>query len=232
MKPSHTLYLVCVIALLGASASAQQSFRLSSKFYEAKFSNNQTAWDGQHRFGDVFCLKFPRAADAEARAEAMYNNNSLYYSRVAYHDLTSIYVVTSTVPAGRSVGIEIENLAAQNQKTVQAFPKNFSQRLSDSTLGPSLTLIVRNAKEGDKDGPFPFVRPFDSQADAPLGSISVHRLFVHQRDRIEVAGLRYFSVPVSAEQETRAISELSALVEQAADSIQSCTASLPPRVPK
>lgn len=228
--PRSFSVVFAAVTLLGTgTSSAQQSFHLSSKFLEARFSGQQQLWDGQHQFGNVLCLKFPRANDAKALAEAMYNNNTLYFSRAAYSDMTALYVVASTVPVGRSVEVEIGNLAAQNQRGVEAYPRNFSLSQTSGALGPSLVLTVRNPKEGGKDAPFPFVRPIDPRADAPLTSLSVHRLFVHERDRIEVAGLRYFKSPVGADQEAQAISELSALVEQAAASLQSCTAKLPSR---
>lgn len=235
MQTPHSIPLVfaAAIALLGTStAIAQQSFQLSSKFFEARFSGKQQLWNGQHHFGNVLCLTFPRTNDVEALAEAMYNNNTLYFSRAAYNNMTAIYVVASTVPAGRSVEVEIGNLAAKNQETVAAYPRNFNQSQASGLLGPSLVLTVRNTKEGGKDAPFPFIRAIDPRSDAPLTSISVHRLFVHDRDRIEVAGLRYFKTPVNADHEAQAVSELSALVEQAAESLQACTVKLPPREPR
>ena len=218
-------------ALSAAAAQAQSSFQLSSKFVEASFLGQQQRWDGQHRFGQVLCLQFPRAAEAQSFAQALYNHNTLYFSRIAYQDPTALYVVASTVPAGRSVEAEISLLAAQNQHAVEQQPQQFSQTLSHGELGPSLTLTVRNAKEGGKDAPFPFVRAVDPRADAPMSSVSVHRLFVHERQRIELAGLRYFTSPVSADHEAQAIADLSELVEQAATSLQACTAKLPPSTP-
>lgn len=233
MPKSHLLILAAALAALGATAaSGQQSFQLSSKFFEARFpGNQQKAWNGQHRFGDVFCLQFPRVREAEAFAEAMYNHNTLYFSRAAYNDMTALYVVTSTIPAGRSAEVEIANLAAQNQKAAEAYPRNFSQAQASGALGPSLVLTIRNAREGGKEAPFPFVRSIDRRPEAPLASLSVHRLFVHGSDRIELAGLRYFKAPIGADDEAQAIAELAALVEQAADSLQSCTAKLPARTP-
>lgn len=210
-------------------AYAQQSFQLSSKFLEARFSADQKVWDGQHRFGNVLCLKFPRATDAEALAEAMYNNNTLYFSRAAYRDLTALYVVASTVPAGRTVEVEIGNLAARNQKSVEAYPNYFKQTQVTGLLGPSLVLTVRNMKEGQKESPFPFARSIAIRPDGLLTSLSIHRLFVHGRDRIEVVGLRYFKEPLGPDSEAEAESVLSAFVEDAANSLQSCTANLPPR---
>lgn len=229
MKTPLSIALVFAAALGTLTANAQQLFQLSSKFLEAMFSGNQKVWDGQHRFGNVLCLKFPRATDAEALAEAMYNNNTLYFSRVVYKDMTALYVVASTIPAGRTVEVEIQNLAAQNQRNVDAHPDYFKQAQANGLLGTSLTLTVRNMKEGPKESPFPFARSFSIRPDGLLTSLSVHRLFVHGRDRIEVVGLRYFKEPLGPDHEPEAVSELSAFVEVAADSLQSCSANLPPR---
>ncbi|TDA69145.1 hypothetical protein E0765_01635 [Sulfuricurvum sp. IAE1] len=227
-----TFAFVAIVALGTPAVSAQQSFQLSSKFLEARFSGKQQVWDGQHHFGNVLCLKFPRANDAEALAEAMYNNNTLYFSRTAYNDMTALYVVASTIPAGRSAEVEIGNLAAQNQKNVDAYPEYFKLTQVPSLLGSSLVLTVRNSLEGPKELPFPFARSVANRPDGQLASLSVHRLFVHGQNRIEVAGLRYFKVPVNSEQEAEAVSALSALVEEAAESLQSCTAKLPLEITK
>ncbi|KIF83308.1 hypothetical protein [Noviherbaspirillum autotrophicum] len=231
IKRLHLAILGCAAAALlqTSLAFAQQPFQLSSKFLEATFYGNKV-WDGQHHFAKVLCLTFPRPGDAQAFAEALYNNNAIYYSRAAYNDLTALYVVSSTIPAGRSSEEEISNLEAQHKKAIDAYPRTFSQSKATGELGPSLSLTVRNAKEGSKEVPFPLTRTIDRRPDAPLTSLSVHRLFVHGHDRIEVAGLRYFKIPVEPEQEAAATADLSALVEQASQSLQSCTAKLPPRM--
>ncbi|HEY4542384.1 MAG TPA: hypothetical protein VIG66_08430 [Noviherbaspirillum sp.] len=219
--------LLLISILNATNAFSQQSFQLSSKFYEASFTTG--AWNGQHRFGNVFCLTFPRAPDAEALAEAMYNNNTLYFSRTAYKDMTALYVVTSTVPAGRSVDDEIENLASRNQRNVETYPTNFKQSRLKGLLGPSLVLTVRNTTQGPKGAPFPLALSISNHPDGRLSSLSVHRLFVRGDDRIEVAGLRYFKSPIGTDGEAEAVLELSSFVEAAADSLQSCTANMPPR---
>ena len=220
--------LLLVPLLCATSALSQPAFQLSSKFYEAEFVRGRL-WDGQHHFGNVFCLTFPHSTDAKAIAEAMYNNNTAYFSRASYGDTTALYVVTSTVPAGRSVEVEIANLESQNQKGVDTYPANFKQTQVRGLLGPSLTLTIRNSTEGAKEAPFPFLRSVTNRPDGQLRSLSIHRLFVRGSDRIEVAGLRYFNAPIGSESEAGAISALSALVEETADSLQSCTAKLPPR---
>jgi hypothetical protein len=229
-RPSFAcLFTLLLLSLLVATgASAQPSFQLSSKFLEVSFVQGKN-WNGQHRFGNVFCLAFPRPTDAQALAEALYNHNTLYFSRAAYTDLTALYVVTSTIPAGRSAEIELGKLASQNQRNVDAYPANFKQNQVTGLLGPSLALTVRNSTEGPKDSPFPFVRSVANRPDGALASLSVHRLFVHGHDRIELAGLRYFKEPLGSDREAEAVSSLTAFVEAAAESLQSCTASLPPR---
>jgi hypothetical protein len=222
--------LVVASTTLGTGpATAQAPFQLSTKFVEASFVGQQKRWDGQHRFGNVVCLQFPHAGEAQSFAQAMYNHNTLYFSRITYQDPTALYVVASTVPVGRSAEDEISKLAAQNQKAIEQRPQQIRLTQASGELGPSLTLTVRNAKDGGKDAPFPFVRTIDSRADAPLSSVSVHRLFVHEHSRIELAGLRYFKTPITAENEAQAITELTDLVEQAAGSLQTCTAKLHPK---
>ncbi len=234
VTPAVTLVIRLAITLactlLANTAHAQQAFALSSKFMEASLVGQ--AWNGEHAFNPVLCLTFPSVAEVSNLAQAMYNNNSLYFSRATYPDLTALYVVASTVPAGRPVELEMANLAASNQRAIDLHPKNFSQSKAEGALGPSLSLTVRNALEGGKESPFPFVRNIDARAGAPLASVSVHRLFVRGSDRIELAGLRYFKTPVGPEGETAAVAELAALVEQAADSLQACTPKLPMRVPR
>jgi hypothetical protein len=225
MKLSHQLIIITAAVLSAADTLAQQSFQLSSKFHEARFVRGQL-WNGQHRFGNVFCLTFPRSADAEAIAEAMYNNNTLYFSRAAYNDTTGLYVVASTVPAGISSELEIENLAAVHRKSADAYPSVITASQSIGLLGPSLTLTIRNSLEGKMGSPFPFARSIASRSDGRLASLSVHRLFVYKGSRIEVAGLRYFKEPVESDQESKAVSELAAFVEEAAESLQSCTVTL------
>ena len=177
-------------------------------------------------------MTIPRPTDVKSLTVAMYNSNTLYYSKAMYRDMdtTGLFVVTSTVPAGRSVEKEIGNMEALNQENAAAYPDNFKQGRMTGPLGPSLLLTIRNAIAGPKDRPFPFVRHVANHADGQLRTLSVHRLFVRGSDRIEVAGLRYFSTPIGMDGEGDAVATLSALVESAVDSLQSCSTNLPPRV--
>lgn len=208
--------------------SSQETFQLSSKFYSADFVRGNS-WNGQHGFPKVFCLTFPKSHEASSISQAMYNNNAIYYSRAMYGNTTGLFVVTSTVPAGRSAETEIGNLEAQNQRNVDAAPAVFKQTRVPSSFGPSLALTIRHAIDGAKDKPFPMIRSTAQHPDGKLRTASVHRLFVRGSDRIEVAGLRYFDQPVEADGEAEAIAGLTELVESAAESLQACTAKMPPR---
>jgi hypothetical protein len=212
-------------------APGQQPFQLSTKVIDVDLSRT-TNWVGKHSFANVFCLNFPDNGNVKWLEYAMYNNNSLYHSRASYNyvDPTALYVATSTVPAGRSVETEIGNMEANNLRGVQAHPAIFKQHRVNGVLGPSLVLAVRNARDGDgKQSVFPFNRNFQSRTDGLLASLSVHRLFVRGSDRIEVAGLRYFKAPITSDGETVAVAQLTALVEEMANSLQSCTVNLPQR---
>lgn len=215
------------IAPMFMAAPAQAAYELSSQFIEVDVGVDRS-WKGHHDFEQVFCLDFPRPADARTLAFALFNDNTLYFSRLMYHDLTALYVVSSVVPAGISPEAEISKLQAQHIQGMDLPPRQFEQRRRKGVLGPSLILTLRNTREGGKDNPFPFARPMDPRPDAPTSSLSVHRIFVHGRNRIELAGLRYFRTPLELKDEDQAKAELAAFVERAADSLQSCTARLVP----
>lgn len=213
------------------TAPVQQPFQLSTKVVDVDFSRAPN-WQGKHDFQNVFCLNFPDSGNVKWLEYAMYNNHSLYHSRASYNypDPTALYVVTSTVPAGRSVEAEIGNMEANNLRGVQAYPAIFKQHRVSGALGSSLVLTVRNARDGDgKQSVFPFSRKFQNRTDGLLASLSVHPLFVRGSDRIEVAGLRYFKSPITSDSEAVAVAQLTALVEAAANSLQSCTVTLPLR---
>lgn len=71
---------MAAIATIDASEVHALQFQLSSKFREARFLEKQQLWDGQYRFGNILCLKFPRANDAESLAEAMYNKTTTRFT--------------------------------------------------------------------------------------------------------------------------------------------------------
>jgi hypothetical protein len=76
-------------------------YALSAPFNEIRVAGPGVPWAGEHRFGDVFCLRFPDPSDSTALAETMFNDNTLYFSRLEYPNRRlNLYVVTSRLPAG------------------------------------------------------------------------------------------------------------------------------------
>ena len=223
------------LALLASSftsaavGTTQQTFQLSSKVYTLDFSLGK--FPGLvHRFNNVFCLPLPPDPQLKEISYALYNNNGIYFSHIAYRDPTVLYVVTSGVPADRSVEEEIGILAARNEIGMRLHAGHFTQFQKTGLLGLSLVQIVRNARQGKEDSPFPLARNVINVPNGRLVSLSVHRVFVRGGQRIELAGLRYFDAPVDSDREQEVIADLSEFVERAADALQSCTANLPVRV--
>jgi hypothetical protein len=231
MKFFRCFYLALLACSFANAAvdTTQQTFQLSSKVYTMDFS--QGKFPGLvHRFNNVFCLPLPPDLQLKEISYALYNNNGIYFSHIAYRDPTVLYVVTSGVPADRSVEEEIGILAARNEIGMKSHPGHFKQFQKVGLLGPSLVQIVRNARQGKKESPFPLAWNVISSPNGQMVSLSVHRLFVRGGQRIELAGLRYFDAPVHPDREEEAVADLSSFVESAADALQSCTANLPARV--
>lgn len=224
LRSFHAALILAAALPCTDEAAAQQAFQLSGKVREATFANGQ--WHGEHRFRNVFCLRFPRSNTVETFSEALYNNNALYYGHATYAGQTGLYVIAATAPPAISAEAELAKLIERNDKLVQRFPRNVSFRKIEGALGTSLAVTVRNPRESGKGVPFPLTWEIDSSDGQPLASLSVHRMFMHGQNRIEVAGLRHFKDPVDASDEGRAISDFTELVELAAASLQSCTAEL------
>lgn len=229
MKFSRLLYLPLLIcfSVNAASGEAQQTFQLSSKVYVADFSRG-TFPGAEHRSTNVFCMRLPRDPRVKEIDLSFYNKR-IYFSRIVYRDPTALYVVTSPIPAGRSDEEELASMAINNQIGVNAYPDSYKQFRSAGLLGPSLVMVVRNSREGDKDAPFPLMLHTLDLPKDQLVSLSIHHFFVRGGHRIELAGLRYFDEPMGADREAEAVAEFSVFVEGATQALQSCTAKLPLR---
>jgi hypothetical protein len=229
MKTIRTAFfcLAAAATLIGAGESAaQESFVLSSTLPEMKFTGAQKAWDGRHYVRDVFCLLFPDPEKAESFTQSMYDDNTIYLSLAAYAGSTAMYVVTTAIEEGHTPGFEMANLTEIYRKQALAYPKQYAVMEADGSLGKSLAVTIRNPKETAKKQPFPLAFTIARRADAPLSSLSVHRLFVHDKYRIEVAGLQQFANSIGTEQGELVRNDLEVMVEKAAESLQSCTAKL------
>lgn len=218
---------LALASALSFSAFAEPAYKLSSKFYEAKFDEGKSGWDGRHAFPKVYCLTFPEPASASSMGWGLYNNNAIFYTDLAYRRPSghiALYVVSSTLPEGRTPEQDIEISYARNAEFARTLPTHV--RLSERTgpLGRTFAYTIRNALEDLTQGPFPLGMSLNSSPDAPLKSLSAHRLFAAGGSRYEVAGLLYLDAPVGKTGEAAVIAELKDKVEAAAASLEQCTA--------
>lgn len=206
-----------------ATSPATLAYVVSGEPVVAEFSGPLRPWDGAHRFDDVFCLRMPEPALADRFVRAMYNDNTLYLSRVDYPSLgTRLYIATSRLPADLDHADEMANQEARIAAVQAQFPGRIRIGDFDSSLGPGLMLRMRNVID-TRTKPFPFVLTFQGDSDAPAATLSAHRLFQNKGSRIELAALRSFESPLDATGEAAAADALDSFVDQAAGALIQCT---------
>jgi hypothetical protein len=229
--PMNFKRLLCVCAAFGmlcwSAPSSAQTYSLSSKPYVSSWPSHD--WQGEAQFPSVFCVRMPRPTEAQNMTQAMFNNNAIMLTRVTYPDNIALYIVTSTIPAGRTAEDEIGRLRESNLQGARAYPEGISVSDTTSLFGPMTTITMKNVLERSAQGPFPLTRNLVKRDDGTLMSLSVHRLFVRGPDRFEVAGLRYFIPAATTSDQDRPLAELTALVDQVVDSLQKCTSTMPIR---
>ena len=210
-----------------ANAEATAAYQISSGPTSAQFEGTPSAWGGQHAFADVFCLRFPDAAKAGSMLEAMFNNNTLYYSRAGYPDSkTFIHVVTSMLPATLSPRAEFEAQRTRAETQAQATSTHIQTRVLDSGLGPVVSERIRNVSGGDASRPFPFERALMGDLDSPLHTLSVHRSITNNGSRIELAVLRTFAPALPPEDEDAAAAAVEILADRSVEALVECTTAM------
>lgn len=228
MSLSHILRVGAAVGMLcWSAASPAQTYSLSGKAYVSSWPTHN--WQGEAQFPSVFCVRMPRPTEALNMTQAMFNGNAIGLTRVTYPDNISLYVVTSTIPAGRTAEDEVGRLRETNRQGARMYPEGISVSDTTSLFGPMTTMTMKNVLESTAQGPFPLTRNLVKRDDGTLMSLSVHRLFVRGPDRFEVAGLKYFIPATTAADQDRPLAELTALVDQVVDSLQQCTSTMPLR---
>ena len=227
-KPVAILF--SLLALISPTLVQSQAFEVTDKPVEMTWPTKD--WNGRHSFSPVFCLTYPNPQNALALTQVMFNQNTLYLARTTYNNNIAIYIATSVIPVGRSSDEDVAKMLESNQLSAQSAPTEIMISELSSDFGPTAGLVIRNAIEGNAAAPFPFVRRIAKQSDGNLRSLSVHRLFAHGPDRIEVAGLHYFASPIQGAKEQEVTAELSSIVDSVVKSLQTCTAAMPIRVRK
>lgn len=238
--PCHLVALAYMVATASTATTAtattttqaSPSYTLSAPFNEIRHADAGMPWSGEHRFGTVFCLRFPDPADSTVLAETMFNHNTLYFSRLEYPSRRlNLYVATSQLPADLDPAAEHNAQRALARQYVAQIPTHAHAGEMSTALGPTVTLRFRNVVQGDGSAPFPFERRFGGEPDSPLQTLSAHRLFSNNGSRIELAALQAFEPALAPGEEAAAAKALDALIDRAATSLAECSAALPEQAP-
>jgi hypothetical protein len=224
MKLQTRLSLLVLLTTL-SSVVAAQIFELSEKTREISWPTHD--WNGRHAFPPVYCLTFPSPTDALRMTTAMFNRNSISFTRVIYKNDTALFVVTSTIPRGRTPEDEVAKILEDNRRHALASPENIQVEDLSSSFGRTNGLKIRNPTEGDPKTPFPLARGIALFPDGTLRSLSVHRLFARGPDRFEVAALRFFRTPIPSADDKQETENLVALVNTTTEALHKCTVQLP-----
>lgn len=212
-----------------ASASADAppaaaTYRLSENPTHVEWSGPERPWRGDHRFQNVFCLRFPDGSRVTAMTEAMFNDHTLYFSRAMYDEArTSVYVVTSRLPATLSPAAEFNAQRERAEGVAARFPDRVSTSTATSALGPVVIERLRNVSEGSVERPFPFERSLFGEPNESASSLSEHRTLTNAGSRIEIAALQGFPKPLSAADEAAAAAALSGLLDRTEAALVECT---------
>ena len=233
MNRISVFFLCALLTQLPLLANADVKYVLSGKQYITRFAIGRH-WDGKHAFPKVYCMTFPSPEKAQEVRQAMFNNNAIYQVDVPYDDKLFLSVVTSTIPSNQTTEeAMVKVLANERRNEAEARNHGLGYVVSDITtsFGPTVGVIVRNPGPGNSDGPFPLTRSFMGEANGPLLSMSVHRIFARGHDRFEVAALQLAPKQTTVDTEADMTTTLSIIADQAVASLQECTATIPVRVP-
>jgi hypothetical protein len=186
-------------------------------------------WPGRHSFLDVYCVDFPDPGFVTRLDEGLLNGNAISYFRVTYKGPILAFIVTSTVPKGRSEAQDFEALLDNEHRaarTVNADPPGNRYRMETgkSAWGPVIRLQLTDIAENTPAGPFPLSRAFYSGGGEGQRLHSAHRIFVKGSNRFEVAVLGDVEASDTTEAEIALENRLGKLADKLVSSLQQCKA--------
>lgn len=219
-----------LLALLLPLATAAAEYTFSEGPLTATFLRDASWWDGRHALPGVYCLRFPHPERAESFSQGLLNGGGISYARVVYADRLAAYVITSTLPDGRTAAEEIHSLQDIERHAAEATGGRYRVTLSSAGFGPVVELQLHDVVEQAPGGPFPLVRAQLSDVGRPPASVSAHRLFVRGPDRFEVAVLGGAdSAPGDDEDATALRQKVTAFADGLLAAVQDCTGRMPVR---
>ena len=217
--------LVALLVLFTVpSISLAVQYQKSSKVLQASWKAG--AWDGNHEFHDVYCLKFPSSKKAFGMDQGFYNKNAIHITSVLYPEYLTIKIVASTLPKGRTESEEAKRLLETEKMAEKAYSHSYNIEQRPGAFGNVIGLRINNVLPKGKNGPFPLVRPIYNSKDGSIVSMSVHRIFVRGANRFEIAALQ--AAPKGAGDQAEKIlrENLEKHVDEALRSFEQCTSKM------
>jgi hypothetical protein len=228
---SHTRRLILLLVALVLPGLANcQTYQLEGKWYTMKWTAG--SWHGEHKFPPVYCVKFPAANTALELGHGLYNRNAIYLTQVLYPEKTGAFIVTSSIPAGRSADEEINRLLSVERGAEAAYGTTYDISETQTLFGRTIGMRIRNVAPQGGNAPFPLVRPMIRTPRPPIETLSVHRIFVRGPDRFEVATLQLAPSGATETTEAEMTQRLTLLADEIVSSLQACTGSMPLRSPR
>ena len=222
--------VLVAVGLVLALCVHAQTYELSGKWYTAEFVRG--AWHGKHGLPNVYCLTFPSAGAATEIGQGFFNARGIFLTQVRYPDQLTVSIVASSVPAGRTSDQEVSSLLALERGGEASYGTTYNISETQSDFGRVVNLRIKNVAPSGRSAPFPLVRPMIRPAREPIETLSVHRLFVRGPDRFEVAVFQVAPTPSTETTEAEMTARLTAIADQTVTSLQTCTGSIPVRIPK
>lgn len=222
--------VVCALYGWAIAVEAQAAESAATEFVDGvSVSFLPGEWDGRLRFSDVYCVGFPDAAGAFRRTSALFANDAISLVKVDYESRTAGYVVSSTLPEGRTTSAEHANQLGRARDAASKVPTLFAYAEDTSPMGPVLVQSYTNAAEfGAGEAMFPLELSFHDADGAPV-TVAESRVFTHPPQRFEVAALAMVAPDATPEDVAKLRRRVADLAMQLQSSLQSCTAERPSR---
>lgn len=209
---------------IGADVVAEPTYQLTGEVYKVSWPDNK--WDGKHSFQKVYCATFPTPEKAEDLQSAMFNQNTINLSSVDYPEFIRAAIAVSTIPAGQTVEEEITRMVKNEKIAEAAAGIDFHITQFTTAFGPTIGMRINNMAPGSENGPFPLERALFNAPDSAIKSMSVHRWFIRNSDRFEVAILQYVPEGANAEKQKTMEKQLTIIADELTASLQQCTGKL------
>ena len=216
---------LAVTIMFFANSLVAKEYEFSYGPYGVDIQGN--GWSGHHSFQDVYCIDFPDPGSVSSLEEGLLKGGAISYFRAGYPGPTAAYIVTSTIPDGRSEAGEIADLLENERRSMRAvntepLGNRYRVDTGQSLWGPVIRLQLSDVAENTPAGPFPLSRALYSGDGGEQRLHSAHRLFVKGSNRFEIATLGVLKTSDAPEAEFALKKRLGNLADKLVTSLQQC----------